>query len=92
MRAECQKAIKFNASVYDLPGLEWVQTAYLSPQMHVFDRFFYNPALGNGTNGQGYTVNRWLADLNTRYGGIDKALLWPTYHLRHIIIMIGTLD
>jgi hypothetical protein len=47
--------------------------------MHVFDRFFFDPALGNGTNGSGYTVNRWLGDLNTRYGGIDKALLWPTY-------------
>ena len=46
-------------------------------QMHVYDRLFFDPALGNGTNGAGYTVDRWLADLNTRYGGIDKALLWP---------------
>ena len=56
-----------------------VPKAFLSPQMHVFDRFFFDPALGNGTNGSGYTVDRWLGDLNTRYGGIDKALLWPTY-------------
>ena len=79
MRSECQKSIGFNASVYDLPGLKWAQTAYLSPQMHVFDRYFYNASLGNGTDGRGYTVQRWLADLNSRYGGIDKALLWPTY-------------
>ena len=43
------------------------------------DRFFFDPALGNGTGGAGYTVDKWLADLNTRYGGIDKALIWPTY-------------
>ena len=34
---------------------------------------------GNGTGGAGYTVDRWLGDLNRRYGGIDAALLWPTY-------------
>jgi len=24
-------------------------------------------------------VDKWLGDLNSRYGGIDKALIWPTY-------------
>ena len=79
MRTACQAAIGFNASVYEEPALRWVQHAYLSPQMHVFDRYFFDPGLGNGTNGSGYTVARWLGDLNQRYGGIDKALLWPTY-------------
>ena len=79
MRSGCQKSIQFNASVYDLPGLKWVQTAYFSPQMMIYDRYFYDKSLGNGTNGSGYTVDRWLADLNSRYGGISKALLWPSY-------------
>ena len=47
--------------------------------MHPYDRYFFDPSVGNGTGGVGYTVNRWLADLNKRYGGIDKALIWPTY-------------
>ena len=24
-------------------------------------------------------MDKWLGDLNKRYGGIDKALIWPTY-------------
>ena len=24
-------------------------------------------------------MDKWLGDLNRRYGGIDKALIWPTY-------------
>ena len=31
------------------------------------------------SGGAGYTVDKWLGDLNKRYGGIDKALIWPTY-------------
>ena len=42
-------------------------------QMHPYDLFFFDPASGQ------YTVKRWLADLRARYGGIDAALIWPTY-------------
>ena len=79
LRADCQKKIGFTGKAFRVPELQWAQTAYMGPQMHPFDRMFFDPALGNGTNGSGYTVDRWLADLNARFGGIDKALLWPTY-------------
>jgi gamma-glutamyl hercynylcysteine S-oxide synthase len=62
----------FNSSVYDRSDLKWTQTSYVSPQMHAFDRFFYQP-------GKGFTVSRWLEDTQTRYGGVDSLLLWPTY-------------
>jgi hypothetical protein len=79
MRTACQQAIGYNGSAFEVPELRWTQTAYVSPQMHPYDRFFFDPSKGNGTNGSGYTVDRWLGDLNRRYGGIDKALIWPTY-------------
>ena len=79
MRQACQQAINFTGAAFKVSELEWTQTAYISPQMHPYDRYFFDPALGNGTNGAGYTVDRWLGDLNARYGGIDKALIWPTY-------------
>ncbi|HEV2708980.1 MAG TPA: SUMF1/EgtB/PvdO family nonheme iron enzyme [Edaphobacter sp.] len=41
--------------------------------MMVHDRFFYDPATRR------YTVDRYLKDLETRYGGIDSVLVWPTY-------------
>ena len=79
MRTACQKAISYDDSIYDVKELQWTQTAYLSPQMHPYDRLFFDPEVGNGTGGIGYTVESWLEDLDKRYGGIDKALVWPTY-------------
>ena len=71
-RVSCRKELAYNDSVYDVPSLRWARTAYIQPQMHPYDRYFYEPAAG-------YTVDRWLADLDERYGGIDSALVWPTY-------------
>ena len=83
MRTACNNATGLappgSPSIFDEPALKWTQTSYIGPQMHPYDRFFYDPALGNGTGGAGYTVDKWLADLNARYGGIDQALIWPTY-------------
>jgi len=39
----------------------------------VQDRYFYDPVAGE------YTVDRYLDDLNQRYGGIDAVLVWATY-------------
>jgi formylglycine-generating enzyme required for sulfatase activity len=41
--------------------------------MMVHDRYFYDPVSGK------YTVDRYLDDLEKRYGGIDAVLIWPTY-------------
>ena len=48
MRAACTAAIGFDGATFRVPGLLWTQTAYISPQMHPYDRFFFDPALGNG--------------------------------------------
>ncbi len=45
----------------------------MQPQMMVNDRYFYDPVTGK------YTVNRYLDDLQKRYGGIDAVLVWPDY-------------
>eukprot|EP00937_MAST-01D_sp_MAST-1D-sp2_P004636 g4636.t1 len=85
MRTACNAQVGFDPadpgtkSMFDDPALKWTQTAYIGPQMHPYDKYFYDPSKGNGTGGAGYTVDRWLDDLNARYGGIDQALIWPTY-------------
>ena len=48
-------------------------SAFIQPQMMVHDRYFYDPVAGK------YTVDRYLDDLETRYGGIDAVLIWATY-------------
>ncbi|HEY1807197.1 MAG TPA: hypothetical protein VGG42_01485 [Acidobacteriaceae bacterium] len=41
----------------------------MQPQMMVHDRYFYDPAAHQ------YTVDKYLKDLDTRYGGIDAVLI-----------------
>jgi iron(II)-dependent oxidoreductase len=65
--------IGYNGSRYDLPALQWTQSSFMQPQMMVQDRYFYDPVAGK------YTVDRYLDDLEKRYGGIDAVLIWPTY-------------
>jgi gamma-glutamyl hercynylcysteine S-oxide synthase len=72
-RNERRIRIGYNGSRYDLPALQWTQSSFIQPQMMVHDRYFYDPITGK------YTVDRYLDDLEKRYGGIDALLIWPTY-------------
>lgn len=72
-REERRIRIGYEGSRYDLAGLQWTQSSFLQPQMMVEDRYFYDPILHR------YTVDRYLDDLEKRYGGIDAVLIWPTY-------------
>ena len=65
-------------SIYDDETLSWTQTSFVHVQMHPFDRFFWHNDDSDGDAGH-YNVSSWLADLRERFGGIDAALLWPTY-------------
>jgi gamma-glutamyl hercynylcysteine S-oxide synthase len=72
-RAERRIRIGYDGSRYQIPSLQWTQRSFIQPQMMVEDRYFYDPVAGK------YTVDRYLDDLQTRYGGIDAVLIWPTY-------------
>src|SRR2546421_6386728 len=72
-RFERRIRIGYNGSRYDEPALKWIQSSFIQPQMMVQDRYFYDPLSGK------YTVDRYLDDLDKRYGGIDAVLIWPTY-------------
>ena len=72
-RMERRIRVGYDGARYDLPALRWTQSSFMQPQMMVQDRYFYDPAAGK------YTVDRYLDDLEKRYGGIDAVLIWPTY-------------
>ena len=72
-RAERRIRVGYDGSRYDIPSLQWTQSSFIQPQMMVHDRYFYDP------DSNRYTVDRYLDDLETRYGGIDAVLIWPTY-------------
>ncbi|MGD0417601.1 MAG: SUMF1/EgtB/PvdO family nonheme iron enzyme [Terriglobales bacterium] len=72
-RMERRIRVGYDGSRYDIPALQWTQSSFMQPQMMVEERYFYDPVEGK------YTVDRYLDDLETRYGGIDSVLIWPTY-------------
>jgi gamma-glutamyl hercynylcysteine S-oxide synthase len=65
--------IGYNGSLYERPEFRWTQTSFVQPQVMIEDRYLYDPAARR------YTVDRYLNDLEKRYGGIDSVLLWHTY-------------
>jgi gamma-glutamyl hercynylcysteine S-oxide synthase len=72
-RTERRIRIGYDSSRYALPQLQWAQHSFMQPQMMVHDRYFYDPVAGK------YTVDRYLDDLEKRYGGIDAVLIWAVY-------------
>jgi iron(II)-dependent oxidoreductase len=72
-RSERLIRIGYDGSRYDRPEFKWTQSSFFQPQMMVQDRYFYDPVAHR------YTVDRYLDDLDKRYGGIDAVLIWPTY-------------
>ncbi len=72
-RTERWIRVGYDGSRYAMPQLKWAQSAFIQPQMMVHDRYFYDPVAGR------YTVDRYLDDLEKRYGGIDAVLIWATY-------------
>ena len=72
-RSERLIRVGYDGSRYALPQLQWTQSSFMQPQMMVQDRYFYDPVARH------YTVDRYLDDLQKRYGSIDAVLIWPTY-------------
>ena len=72
-RTERRIRIGYSGARYDNPLLSWTQSSFIQPQMMVEDRYFYDPVKHQ------YTVEKYLNDLEKRYGGIDAVLIWPTY-------------
>src|SRR5712692_6372430 len=63
----------YDDSEYRRPEFLWTQRDFFQPQMMAEERYFYDPVKG------AYTVDRYLDDLDKRYGGIDSVLIWPVY-------------
>ncbi len=72
-RAERRIRIGFDDAQYKRPEFAWTQRAFIQSQMMIEDRYFYDPVARR------YTVDRYLDDLEKRYGGIDAVLVWHTY-------------
>jgi hypothetical protein len=72
-RVEEKERLRYNDREYLRPQFGWVKKSFIYVQMMAHDRYFYDPVAGK------YTVDRYLDDLEKRFGGIDAVLIWPTY-------------
>ena len=72
-RMEARIRAGYSGQEYERPELKWTQSSFIQPQMMVEDRYFYDVEAGH------YTVDKYLDDLQKRYGGIDSVLIWPVY-------------
>lgn len=71
-RATTIAQIGFDPSLYNKYNV-WKTSMIVAPQSHLYDRFLFDSASGL------WTVDKFLDDLNNRYGGIDGVLLWASY-------------
>ncbi|SPF34208.1 Sulphatase-modifying factor protein [Candidatus Sulfotelmatobacter kueseliae] len=72
-RNEMRIRAGYSGREYERPELKWARSSFIQPQMMVEDRYFYDPESGQ------YTVDKYLDDLEKRYGGIDSILIWSVY-------------
>jgi iron(II)-dependent oxidoreductase len=72
-RREHRLRIGLDDSLYRHPDLRWSQANFVHALTMVEDLFFFDPDTGR------YTVDRYLDDLETRFGGVDSVLLWYIY-------------
>jgi len=72
-RREHLTRIGYDDANYRRPELQWAQRNFVHAQMMVEDRYFFDASTGK------YTVDRYLDDLQQRFGGIDSVLIWFVY-------------
>ena len=72
-RAERRTRMGYDDAQYRRPEFKWAQRNFISPQVMVEERTLFDPEANR------WTVDRYLDDLDARYGGIDSVLLWPVY-------------
>ncbi len=65
--------IGYDAAMYARPEFQWTRSSFVQPLMMIHERTFFDPAARR------YTVDRYLDDLDKRYGGIDAVLIWQDY-------------
>jgi hypothetical protein len=87
-RTAQRASVNYSGAVYD-NYLLWSPSLHIVPQSHLYDRYLYDPVKGAVDPAKGWTVDRFLDDLDARYGGIDGVLLWNTCVPRGSLLCVG---
>ena len=65
--------ISYSNPFFNDPNLNWTRRNYISPQIQATDLYLYD------SKQKKYTVEKFIADIESRYGQIDSLLFWPAY-------------
>jgi iron(II)-dependent oxidoreductase len=65
--------LRYTGNEYSRPELEWTQHVFSQVQLLVWDRSLYDAQKHD------YTVERFLAEMESRIGPIDAVLIWHVY-------------
>ena len=63
----------FDFSPFESHGVEWARTSFVQPQAMLHDRYLYD------REAKRWTVDKYMKDVEDRFGGIDSILLWQFY-------------
>jgi formylglycine-generating enzyme required for sulfatase activity len=72
-RNERHTLLRYVPAQYERADLAWTQQIFSQVQLLIWDRRLYDPENGE------YTVDRFLADTESRIGPIDAVLIWHVY-------------
>lgn len=72
-RDDTRGALKYAGANYDKPEFAWMRRCFAFGKVMLFDREFVDPAKGE------FRVERWLADMQSQFGGLDALALWQAY-------------
>ena len=72
-RADRRTRMRYDGREYERPELLWTRRVFSQNQMLVWDRTFYDP------DQRRYTVDRYLAGVESRLGPLDAVLVWHVY-------------
>jgi len=65
--------LAYSNTFYKDKEIQWVRSSFIQTQMMAQERSFYDPVKNE------YTVDKYLDEIASRYGGLNSILVWPTY-------------
>jgi sulfatase modifying factor 1 len=72
-RAEAAERIAYDGGSYDAPGLAWTRRCFAVALAWLWDELLYDHDAGR------FTPERYCADAERRFGGLDGIVLWQAY-------------
>ena len=72
-RTEARERLAVDDALYERPDLAWAARCYVVSQVWLWDELFFD------LDAQRFTPDRFLADAQERFGGLDGVVLWHAY-------------